>query len=85
MIWSGAPDFVVKLKITTFEILDFQMTPTTTTAARRQFFHLTNPHPIVRRDNISRSGIPHFDILPYQHLWKAESAYSFGKTHMFGT
>ena len=37
----------------------FQMTPT---AAARQFFQLARPHPIAHRDQISRSGIPHFDI-----------------------
>ena len=41
----------------------FQMTPTAAaaTAARRQFFHLARPHPIACRNEISRSGIPHFD------------------------
>ena len=41
MGWSGAPDFVVKLKITTFEILDFRLTAAA--AASQELSHLARP------------------------------------------
>ena len=44
MGWSGAPDFVVKLKITTFEILDFRLTAAAAAAAASQeLSHLARP------------------------------------------
>ena len=42
MIWSGAPDFVVKLKITTFEILDSRLTAAAATASQ-ELSHLARP------------------------------------------
>ena len=61
MGWSGAPDFVVKLKITTFWILDFSIFRDDAAGGADNFSIWPDPHPIACRDQISRSGIPHFD------------------------
>ena len=60
MRWSGAPDFAAELKINIYFKPGF---PDDADGGADNSPIWPDPHPIAHRDEISRSGIPHFDLL----------------------